>query len=842
MKISINVMKSYAEESQLTLSPAELARKIGAQLGAVEETVDLTHKYDGATVARIVSCRPHTGSDHLSICLIDDGNAVKDVERVGDGLVQVVCGAPNVRAGLLVCWLPPNVIVPQSFGTAEPFVLGAREIRGEKSNGMLASLKELDIADDHSGIAELDIDAKPGTSFADAYDLAGDAIIDIENKMFTHRPDCFGNLGVAREIAGIQNMPFTSPDWYSLDAALPQPETQDLPIAIHNEIPNLVPRFIAAPLGNITIAPSPIWLQASLNKLGIRPINNVVDVTNYMMIVTGQPLHAYDYDKIKALAGGKAELTVRFPKKGEKISLLSGKEIEPTEKAMMVAAGDNLVCVGGMMGGASSEVDAHTKNIILEAATWDMYSIRRTSMQHGIFTDAVTRFSKGQSPLQNVAVISQTIKEIAKLAGGRVAGMIVDDNHVAKEVLNRGSIHPSVVTTSDFINSRLGSTLPAALIATTLRNVECKVEEHGDELIITPPFWRTDLEIAEDIVEEIGRLHGYDSLPHHLPMRDTATTELPPIDDLKNRIRTILSRAGANELQTYSFVPSRLLQQVGQEKKHAFAIRNALSPELEHYRLSLTPSLLDKVHANIKAGYDQFGLFELNKIHLKSEQDVDCDGLPREYQTVAFVFASSTKMPGAAYYYAKHYLDYLLAELGVVVEFTPVETPPGFEIGRQVFAPFEPKRSAFVYADGGDFAGFVGEYRSAVSKNLKLPAVCAGFEIDLERLLKHQHHLRYQPLIKFPATDQDICLKVKQGITYIQLESLVKEFLRGDERLRFAVAPHDIYQKDTDTMHKQITFRLALQHHDRTLTTNEVNDMLDALVQKIDATVGAERI
>src|SRR6185503_4810798 len=218
------------------------------------------------------------------------------------------------------------------------FIIGAREMRGEVSNGMMGSGKELDINDDHTRVQVPDTDKPAGTPFAEAYDLAGDAIIDIENKMFTHRPDGFGHLGVAREIAGIQGLPFTSPDWYVHNAPLPESDVH-LPLTVKNEIPKLVPRFVAVAVEGVEIKPSPLWLQAALHKLGVRPINNIVDITNYYMVVTGQPLHAYDYDKVKALAGGKAELVVRHPKKGEKVTLLNGKEIEPVENAMMVAAG-----------------------------------------------------------------------------------------------------------------------------------------------------------------------------------------------------------------------------------------------------------------------------------------------------------------------------------------------------------------------------------------------------------------------------------------------------------------------------------------------------------------------
>jgi phenylalanyl-tRNA synthetase beta chain len=381
-------------------------------------------------------------------------------------------------------------------------------------------------------------------------------------------------------------------------------------------------------------------------------------------------------------------------------------------------------------------------------------------------------------------------------------------------------------------------------MAITLNNVEIAVETHGDELTITPPFWRTDIEIPEDVVEEVGRLRGYDRLPHELPNRTTQAVAMQPMDELKSRIGSLLSAAGANELQTYSFVPEKLLRNVGQGSQHAFAIRNALSPDLQRYRLSLTPNLLDKVHANIKAGYKEFALFEMNKVHIKGEDFLECDGLPREYQVLALVFASDNSLSGAAYYHAKKYLDYVLEALGVPYDIKPAQEVK-YEIGRQIFAPFEPKRSGFLYTGEGEFtnfAGFVGEYKGQVAKKLKLPSVVAGFEIDLERLLQHRQGKHYQPLLKFPATEQDVCFKVDTDKTYAEIEALVREALSGSANLRVTIAPLDIYQRDDDPVHKQITFRITLQHSERTLTTDEVNTMLDTVVQRVSQAIGAERV
>ncbi|HVU59288.1 MAG TPA: phenylalanine--tRNA ligase beta subunit-related protein, partial [Candidatus Saccharimonadales bacterium] len=363
MKISLNSIRKLDTQWHASGEPVSdgadaLAARIGAQLGAIEEVIDVGSKYTGVLIANVVSCENHPDADRLHVCKVDDGGKAQGVERDSDGHVQVVCGAPNVHEGMLAAWLPPGTTVPSTYGK-EPFVMEARAIRGQMSNGMMASPKELALGDSHEGILEIDEDVAPGTPFAEHFNLAGDVVFDIENKMFTHRPDCFGLLGVAREIAGIQGQAFKSPDWYKTDPVFPAAEADELKLEVRNEIPELVPRFTAITLRDVTITQSPVWLQIELAKLGMRPINNVVDLTNYYMLLTGQPLHAYDYDKVMAQDQGAdhATIVVRHPKQGEKILLLNGKEVEPRPEAMMIATRDRLIGIGGVMGGGDTEVD-----------------------------------------------------------------------------------------------------------------------------------------------------------------------------------------------------------------------------------------------------------------------------------------------------------------------------------------------------------------------------------------------------------------------------------------------------------------------------------------------------
>jgi phenylalanyl-tRNA synthetase beta chain len=816
MKVSVNWLKQFLD---FDLPPIDvLTARIGQQLGAIEEVVDLGKRYHGVVVAKVVECAPVEGSDHLNVCKIDDGKAVKDVDRDANGLVQVVCGAPNCRQGLTVAWLPPGSTVPSSVDTDEPFVLGARELRGVVSNGMLASPKELALGDSHEGILEIDKDVQPGTPFADVYKL-NDYVIDIENKMFTHRPDCFGALGVAREVAGILGQPFKSPDWYVPNPQLPAAEA-DLKITVNNEVPELVPRFVTIAISEVTVKPSPTWLQVALTKVGAKPINNVVDLTNFWMLVTGQPLHAYDYDKLKT-----GTLGARLSKKGEQLTVLGGKQLTLEAGDIVITDGSQPVGLAGVMGGANTEVDNDTTNIVLECASFDMNAIRRASMKYGLFTDAATRFTKGQSPLQNLAVVSQVVKGLQDLAGGKVASQLIDNSP------KNSSVYPPVTVSADFINARLGTELTASDMQKLLGNVELGVEVKGDELTVTAPFWRTDIELPEDIVEEVGRLNDYGKLPLVLPRRSTMPAPKDSLLGLKQQIRENFVKSGANEVLTYSFVHGDLLDRVGQDRKHAFQLSNALSPDLQYFRLSLLPSLLDKVHPNLKAGYDQFAIFEIGKAHIVGENGDD--GLPREDDLVSLVVAAADKLKttGAAYYQAKKYLENLVR---VKLTYKPVpEAMQKFDITK----PFEMQRTAFVYA-GETFIGLIGEFRPAVSRALKLPKYCAGFELDTAALLGVLGANSYQPLPRFPKVTQDITLKVPADRDFADVADLLTAELEANKgNARLDVLPLSIYQSD-DTAHKNLTFRIELASYERTLTDTEVNKLLDQAA----AATKAERI
>ncbi len=821
MKVPLNWIKDF---TPVDIPPSQLVEKIGAQLGAVDEVINLGQKYKGALVTRVISTEKHPNADKLSVCMIDTGKTKP---------VQVVCGAPNVAAGQSVVWLPPGSTVPSSYDK-EPFVLEAREIRGQMSNGMIASAKELALGDDHTGILVLEEGIKPGTSFAAAYGLDG-IVIDIENKMFTHRPDLFGMLGIARELAGIRQKPFRSPAWYRADAELTNDGRKNvLKLAVKNQLPELVPRFMAVTIKDIKVQDSPVWLKARLSAAGVRPINNIVDLTNYIMLETAQPLHAYDYDKLKT-----GVLGARLSRKGEKLRLLGGKEITLKDGAVVITDGHKPVGLGGIMGGADTEVDENTRSIILECANFDMNRTRKTAMEYGLFTDAATRFTKNQSPRQNRAVIIKAVEDILKLAGGRMASPLVDDKHYADR-------RTTLKTDAGFINRRLGLELTAAQIRKILENVEFEVKTEGEGLAVTAPFWRTDIAIPEDIVEEVGRLYGYDKLPVVLPSRSLAPAVVNPLLALKDRLRAVLSSAGANEVLTYSFAHGSLLEKAGQDPSQAYRIANALSPDLQYYRLSLTPSLLEKIHPNIRAGFSEFAIFELGKVHNLAAKDQAEPRLPREFEMLSLVTASSRKSVkdhGAPFYQARAALGYLAEELGLELDYRPFPAEEPY----QVVKPFDHRRSAQVWdKKTGSPLGMIGEYRQSVISSLKLPRYCAGFELDIQGLLQAAPaHQGYRPLNRFPEVEQDFCLRSAAGLRYAELTDFIDNNLRrlsAEPGYNYLLKPLDIFRRAGDTKHKQMTWRITLWHPERTLTVAETNKLLDGLAGLAKKELKAERI
>lgn len=824
MKISLNTMR---ELTGLELpSVGELTEKLNRQLGGVEEIVDLGKKYKDAVIVKIIKCEKHPGADKLSVCQIDVGQ---------DELVQVVCGAKNAREGLWTVWLPPQSIVPSSYNNKDQFVLEIREIRGVVSNGMLAAGDELAINNDHVGIVEITENDLPqaetlqtGANFAEVFGL-NDVIIEIENKMFTHRPDCFGQIGVAREISGIYGQKFEESDWY-----WKFPEFKDsfgLNLEVFNDCPDKAPRFMAVTMKNVKVQQSPLWLQITLMRWGGKTINSVVDLTNYIMLLTAQPTHAYDYDKLH-----NAKLGVRLAKSGEKAKLLNDKTYELDEEDIVIVDGKEVVGLAGVMGGANSEVSADTKNIVLECANFDMYTVRRSSMRHGLFTDALTRFNKGQSSVQNDRVLAELMRLCTELSGAEQASKVFDEYDQGKKENDLNKFSKGIFVDLKFINDRLGLDLQVDEFCEILRRVNfaCVVNDKSNKIEVAAPFFRTDIEIPEDVVEEVGRLYGFDKLPQNLPKRTSSPTTPNQIFNAKQEIREILAKSGGNEVLTYSFVHQKLIKNAEQDISQAFTISNALSPDLQYYRLTVLASLLDKVHANIKAGHDEFMLFEIGKGHNKKYHAADDNGLPSEMNFVDMVYANKNESDSSPLYKARRIIDFLAKSIGVEV----VAKPADIGMDYPVTAPFDLSRSAMVYTTGDEFIGMIGELKTSVIRNFKLPQNVSAATLDLESLAKVMINKKssYQPLSKYPSIFQDITLEVDEKMTYEELRTELKKALESivsQRDMSYKLDLIDIYAGQNTINKKRLTFRLIFVSSERTLTVEHVNQIMLQIAEEL---------
>ena len=773
MKISLNWLKKLVRIPE-EVSSEELIRLIGARLVEVEGVIDETHKYDNIYIVGVESCEkiPDT---HLTVCQIDVGKKE---------LVQVVCGAPNVREGMLAVWIAPGAIVPASAKEDAPFKIGKRKMQGYESCGMLAGADELDFGDDHSGIVEIEPGtAKPGDLLADVFGL-NDLVLEIENKSLTHRPDCFGMIGFAREVAGILGQEFIEPELLnSLNHMIHLKKASSAfgDVTINIEDSNICRRYSAVVMEKHGELKKKYltWNDTILSKSGMKPISPIVDATNYLMLLTGQPLHAFDYDKFVAVSGSdKTKISIRLARKGERLVLLDDEEIELCETDIVVCSGDIPVALAGAMGGKSTMIDENTHNIIIEGATFSLYNLRKTQMVHGIFSEAITRFTKGQPAFQT--------KTVAELC----ANMLSDGFQAVNVVDNYPKPEQTIVVKIelDEINGLLGTHYDKDLVISTLENVGFDVRKSRDVLSVIVPEWRTDIHIKEDVIEEVGRLLGYDNIEPVSPLHSTA--EYNNMFELKRRMQALMLRLGANELLTYSFVSGRLIEKAGQDTRNSYRIINSISPELQYVRQSIVPSLLDKTYKNEKLPVDRFAIYEMNKVYQKT-WGLNEENVPTEKLSLGFVVAER-KGSGAAFYKAKKYLARLLEEFNIKADYLPLDgTMAADEL------PFESKRSARVFVNG-ERIGVVGEFKNSVRNEFKLAPYLAGYEIDLESILKYATRKKKITLTDYLSQD----LTVTTSDTYDTiLKKVQADYPNG------VITPGTIYQAEGQK-DKNITFHI----------------------------------
>lgn len=819
MLISLNEIKKYVKIPD-QISDQELIDLIGSRLVEVEAVTDLAPKYEGIYVVKVVKATPIEGT-HLNLCEVDAGAHNSEYKQLENGYVQVVCGAPNVHAGMLAVWITPGSIVPETYGN-ENFKLSVRKLQGYESNGMLAGADELGFDNEHKTIAEIDPKlAQPGDKLADIFEL-NDLIIDVENKSLTHRPDCFGLIGFAREVAGILGVRFQEIEWPEL------PSAHDLPIEIKIESADLCPRYSCAVFDLPKHEKSKYLThdQVFLAKAGMRSIDPMVDLTNILMLRTGQPLHAFDYDKLVAVGGDKkVKIIVRSAKQDEELQLLDGKTVKCIPEDILITSNNMPVAMAGAMGGKNTEIDASTTRVVLESATFSLYHLRKTQMAHGIFSEAITRFTKGQPAAMTMPVLAQAVQDLG------VSPLAVEDRWVAEK--DQAAI---TLNTHD-VNSLLGSNYSTATITATLENVGFKVVSKElkvgkllsvelqtskiSSLIVTAPVWRTDIHIKEDVIEEVGRLLGYDNIPLALPLGEFKGTEVAPLLTLKNNLRDILSdQLAMHEVLTYSFISKSLLEKVGQPVEESYEIVNSISPELQCFRQQIVPSLLDKVRENVKAGHKNFTIYEMNQVTTRS-QGVDKDNVP--------VMATDLGIVCLGDFYELKAKLFAAFEHGLKFDLEYRQIAPGSAIAKK-YPYLEPVRSAELIV--GDICiGAFGEIKASVKRKFKLEdqTITSG-ELNLSQIADLQPSLAVEvKLSKFPSVERDITFKVSANLPFGRIDKVLHDYF-AEQDLIYTIEPSSIYQADSDS--KNISFHLKFASTQHTLDAAQITTIMDGLTVK----------
>lgn len=811
MKISLNEIKKYVKIPD-GITNKELIELIGARLVEVEEVIELDKKYEGIYIAKVVQAEP-IPETHLNLCRIDTGEAMPEL-RGEDGLIQVVCGAPNVHAGMLAVWIAPGAIVPETYGN-ENFRLSVRKLRGYESFGMLAGADELGFDNEHKAIAEIDPKmAQAGDSFKEVFEL-DDTILDVENKSLTHRPDCFGLIGFAREVAGILGIKFEEPEVFTEVGELKGTDSVKIRVDISNK--EVCPRYSCAVFELKNNMPSKFLTKEAvfLAKAGMRSIDPMVDLTNVLMLKTGQPLHAFDYDKLVAVGGtDEAEIIVREASEGESLQLLDGKTIECVPTDILITSNNIPVALAGAMGGKNTEIDASTKRVILESATFSLYNLRKTQMAHGIFSEAITRFTKGQPATMTRPVLSEAIKLLG------VEPLAIVDEYPGKEA------EKSIEIRIENINGLLGTRYEKQTIVVTLKNVGFRVVENEDKLLVTAPKWRTDIHIQEDIIEEVGRLLGYDNIELSLPMRRFIEPEIDAMVKLKNELRETLSGTlDMNELLTYSFVSKKLIEKVGGKVENSYEIVNSISPELQCFRQQIVPSLLDKVRENIKAGFKEFSLYEMNQV-------TNCeDGLSDENTPILKTHLGIAEL--GDFYTLKAKVLAMFKELKLKVEYQALGSEMAVD-----FPYLEPKRLAELIVEGQKIGAF-GEIKKSVYTKFKLETAISAMEIELDKIVGAKREVEAKVKIsKFPAVERDLTFTVASDMVFGRILNALESCMKR-QNLNTEIVPVSIYQVEKSPT-KNLSFHVKFSSPTQTLGAGEISDIMESInveMAQIGATI-----
>src|SRR5438874_11111957 len=792
MLISLNWLKDYVD---IPVDVSTLAERLTLAGNEVDGIHDKDVDFEGVVVAEVKSLQSLPGSTKNQIAPVRTGRAV----------AEVVTGAWNLAVGDRVPYAQPGSRLNDRQIETKAFL-------GVQSAGMLCSAIELGLGEDAAGILILDQGATPGEDLHELYPR--DTILEFEIK--SNRPDLLCHLGIAREICAIFNLPLKEPK-------IPQVQSADAPDLVRIEAPDGCRRFVGRLVTGVTVAPSPPWMQARLRAAGARPISNIVDITNYVMLESGQPMHAFDY---RRLTGRR--IVVRRARDGEELACLDGKTRRLTAHDMVVADTERAQGLAGIIGGAESAVQATTTDIFLEAATWEPRSIRRTARMHGLRTEASSRFEKGLSPALSLPAVERAAALVAELSGGTATR--------ASDVYPVPLTPVTIELDADRIERVLGVRVEIADAASILERLRFIVKRAGARLQVQPPAFRLDCSIPEDLVEEIGRVHGYDRVPSTLPGARTPVRDLFERRDADETAREVLAGRELDEAVTSSLVSADGTPPIAMPSA-AQAVVQVKHPMAEHrdaLRRSLLPGLLEALALNARQDQGGARLFELGSVFWKSA--VNAVDEPQALALAAHVPAGGADAAVAELRSLQATLATMRDRFAIPATVFKQADFPSENPG--VFAGFHPGRTGEVL-DDGEPIGIVGEVHPQLLAQLGLPGRAVVAEVLFDRFSAGGGRTpQARPLARFPGVRRDLTVLIRGKIAASEVLQVIRQ--QGGYTLRDISMVSEYQGPQLEAGARSLSFRLHYQADDRTLTNEEVAAVQQRIIDGLNARFGAE--
>ena len=795
MLISLNWLKQYIDLDGIEINEMENALTMIGQ--EVEKIEVLGENLENVVTAQIIEKEMHPDSDHLTICKVDNGKEI----------LQIVCGAPNHKAG-------DKVVLAQVGAKLAPdFVIKKGKIRGVESNGMLCSEEELNIGKDSSGIMILPEDTPVGVPMKEYLGI-NDTVFELE--ITPNRPDCLSHIGIARELGAYYSKEVKYPS-FAINSESSEKTADNISVEIENS--NLAKRYVARIIKNVTVKESPKWLKERVESIGIRSINNIVDASNFIMMELNQPNHTFDLDKIE---GGK--IVVRAGHENEKLVTLDEQERELNSDDIVISDGVKAVALGGVMGGQNSEITENTKNILLEVANFNSQNVRKTSRRLTLFSESSYRFERRVDEENAINVINRLANIIQEVAGGEILEGVVDNYPVP---------YKKKTATLNFerLNRFVGKNIPRETVIGILTRLEIEVVDNGETLTLTAPTYRDDLENEQDYFEEVIRMYGFDNIENILPKLDIS--EKPVIDTTKlsTQVKLIAANAGLKEVINYSFVPKDAMEKIkytSVERENLIDLLRPITEDFVTLRPILLYSLLKNAKENMNRNATNIRFFEVSRTFVKAEE------LAKEEVKLGIILAGENNKT----LWNPKPVPYDFYDLKGIVEeiFTQLKFN-NYMIKRSEQSQYHPGRSVDVFV-GRELIGSFGEIHPDVLENFDLgkTSVLVG-EFNIDLIQKYiGKKIKYQGIVKYPAVPRDFAFVMREDIL---VGDVLKTIQKVDKKIE-KVELFDIYQgAGVLPGMKSVAISVILRDKNKTLVEKEIVDISNKIVAKVEKDYGA---